>query len=452
MVRLSSTLLADRAAGGARRVAYELRFPNAAHHEAEVRATFRGVGEDSLEVVMSRSSPGRYALHEFAKNVYNFRAMDSSGKRMPVERPNPYQWNLRSPDSTIVVEYTLFGDRADGTYNAIDPSHAHLNPPAAFAWARGFEKTPVSLKIRFLQGPIGPSPRSFHADPGKHVVCTEPGCPDGRPLEIGPHTIREWSIGGQQFRLALHFQGADDLATRYARMCEAVVLEEEGVFGALPKYDNGAYTFLLDYLPYVSSDGMEHRNSSVITSARPFTRETAEQQLGSVAHEFFHSWNVKRIRPRSLQPFDYERVNMSGELWFAEGFTEYYGPLVLERAGLSSSRRIPGECEPCDQHGSDRSGTRGVQRGRYEPAGGVSSTERHRSRRRIRRTYTFRITPTGRPSRWESTWRFARSSPASRWMTGCARCGASIPISIGLTPRRISKRLWRKPPGMSFCT
>src|SRR5512132_1232809 len=89
-------------------VRYELRFPNAAHHEAEVRATFSGVRGRVLEVVMSRSSPGRYALHEFAKNVYNFRAADSSGKRIPVERPTPYQWNLRSPDSPIVVEYTLF--------------------------------------------------------------------------------------------------------------------------------------------------------------------------------------------------------------------------------------------------------------------------------------------------------------------------------------------------------
>src|SRR6185369_2431536 len=154
------------------------------------------------------------------------------------------------------------------------------------------------------------------------------------PLDIGPHTIREWSVGGQQFRLALHFQGSDELAARYARMCEAVVIEEEGVFGGLPKYDDGSYTFLVDYLPYVSGDGMEHRNSSVITSALPLTRESAGQQAESVAHEFFHSWNVKRIRPRSLEPFDYERVNMSCELWFAEGFTNYYGPLVLKRAGL----------------------------------------------------------------------------------------------------------------------
>ena len=131
---------------------YELRFPNAAHHEAEVRATFSGVRGRVLEVVMSRSSPGRYALHEFAKNIYNVRATDGAGKRLQVTRPNPYQWNVETSGGTVVIDYTLFGDRADGTYDAIDPSHAHLNPPATFAWARGFEKSPISLKIEIPPG------------------------------------------------------------------------------------------------------------------------------------------------------------------------------------------------------------------------------------------------------------------------------------------------------------
>lgn len=320
-------------------VRYELRFPNAAHHEAEVRVTFPGVRGRVLEVVMSRASPGRYALHEFAKNVYNFRATDAAGKRLRVDRPNPYQWNVEAQgvtNGTVVIDYTLFGDRADGTYNAIDLSHAHLNPPAAFAWARSLEKSPVSLKIDLPPGSDWTVATQLPPGPGGTWTAPLLDALMDAPLEIGPHVIREWKAGDAQFRLALHFQGPDEVAERFARMCETVVLEEEGVFGGLPKYDNGAYTFLVDYLPYVSGDGMEHRNSTVITSARPLTRESAPQLIGSVAHEFFHSWNVKRIRPRSLEPFDYERVNMSGELWFAEGFTDYYGPLALTRAGLSS--------------------------------------------------------------------------------------------------------------------
>jgi predicted metalloprotease with PDZ domain len=317
-------------------VRYELRFPNAAHHEVEVRATFSGVRGRVLEVAMSRSSPGRYALHEFAKNVYNVRATDGAGKRLNVTRPNPYQWNVDVSGGTVVIDYTLFGDRADGTYDAIDPSHAHLNPPATFAWARGFEKSPISLKIEIPQSSDWTVATQLQGGPVGTWLAPDLNALMDAPLEIGPHVLREWNAGDARFRLALHSEAAEDVVTRFQKMCEAVVLEEEGVFGAFPKYDNGSYTFLLDYLPYVSGDGMEHRNSTVITSARPLTRESAPQLIGSVAHEFFHSWNVKRIRPRSLEPFDFERVNMSGELWFAEGFTDYYGPLALTRAGLSS--------------------------------------------------------------------------------------------------------------------
>jgi predicted metalloprotease with PDZ domain len=122
-------------------------------------------------------------------------------------------------------------------------------------------------------------------------------------------------------------------------LCQAVTAEEEGVWGAFPKYDTGAYTFLLDYLPWASSDGMEHRDSTVISGARDL-RDSAAGLIDSVAHEFFHSWNVKRIRPKTLEPFNFEDADMSGELWFAEGFTQYYGPLALKRAGIENMDRF----------------------------------------------------------------------------------------------------------------
>jgi predicted metalloprotease with PDZ domain len=134
------------------KVRYELRFPNAIHHEAEVKATFSGVDRPVLEVVMSRSSPGRYALHEFIKNVYHFRAADGQGRPLQVVRPNPYQWNVSGHNGTVTVEYTLYGDLADGTYDGIDETHAHLNMPATLVWAQGFEKVPVSIQFRIPKG------------------------------------------------------------------------------------------------------------------------------------------------------------------------------------------------------------------------------------------------------------------------------------------------------------
>jgi len=316
-------------------VRYEVSFPDAAHHEAEVRAIFSGVETPVLEVVMSRSSPGRYALHEFAKNVYNFRASDERGKPLEVSRPNPYQWNIAVRKGTVAVAYTLFGDRADGTYDGIDLSHAHLNIPATFAWAHGFERRPVQVKFDL--------PRGSDWRVATQLIPRDDGtwsAPDldwfmDSAVELGPVSMTEWQAGDARFRLALHHGGTREEAAAYATMCQAVVTEAEGVFGAFPKYDNGVYTFLVDYLPYVNGDGMEHRDSTVITGTHDL-KSSAQWSIGTVSHEFFHSWNVERIRPKSLEPFDLERVNMSGELWFAEGFTSYYGALILKRAGLAS--------------------------------------------------------------------------------------------------------------------
>ncbi|MDH5346246.1 MAG: PDZ domain-containing protein, partial [Gammaproteobacteria bacterium] len=115
-----------------------------------------------------------------------------------------------------------------------------------------------------------------------------------------------------------------------------VVDAEIAIFGDLPRFDDGTYTFIADYLPYVSGDGMEHRNSTILASTQSFV-EAEFSQLGTLSHEFFHAWNVERIRPASLEPFDFERANMSDSLWFAEGFTSYYGELAIRRAGEQST-------------------------------------------------------------------------------------------------------------------
>jgi len=104
LCRLLTALLAIPAFA-APPVSYEVRFPNAAHHEAEITATFPKVSQDVLAVLMSRSSPGRYALHGFAKNVYRLRAFDGAGKPLPVTRPHPHEWDVCGHDGTVRVTY-----------------------------------------------------------------------------------------------------------------------------------------------------------------------------------------------------------------------------------------------------------------------------------------------------------------------------------------------------------
>jgi predicted metalloprotease with PDZ domain len=155
------------------------------------------------------------------------------------------------------------------------------------------------------------------------------------PTELGPIQIKQFSVDGSTFRFAAHHQGSAQELDGFVKDVEKIVRTEGSIFGEYPRYEPGYYTFVADYLPYANGDGMEHRNSTVITSSGSIGANR-RSLLSTVAHEFFHCWNVERIRPQSLEPFDFERANMSAELWLAEGFTQYYGPLALSRSGIES--------------------------------------------------------------------------------------------------------------------
>jgi len=143
-------------------------------------------------------------------------------------------------------------------------------------------------------------------------------------------------VKGQTINFVLHHNGSEAELDAYFEKVKKIVLQEEAVFGELPKFDYGTYAFLACYIPNASGDGMEHRNSTILTSTRSLANGGMDGNIGTVAHEFFHCWNVERIRPKSLEPFDFEEANMSSELWFAEGFTSYFDDLTLCRAGLIS--------------------------------------------------------------------------------------------------------------------
>ena len=336
---LAPALLASQRPGSVR---YDVAFPNAVHHEASISAEFRGVAAGTLALRMSRSSPGRYALHEFAKNVVGVRATDGVGKALRITRPNPHQWNVATAGGTVRVSYVLFGNRIDGTYAGISAAHAHLNMPATFLWARGFEQAPISVTFHPLAGWRVATQLVATAD---SLTFTAPHLQYfmDSPTMLGPLTVRAWPVTSAgrttQFRVALDHMGTAAEADTYAAGAQRIVHEAEGVWGELPAFDFGQYTLLAAYLPWADGDGMEHRNSTSLTS-RGTLAARMDALLGTVSHEFFHAWNVERLRPKSLEPFDFTEANPSPELWMAEGFTSYYGPLVMARAGLTPASQF----------------------------------------------------------------------------------------------------------------
>lgn len=323
---------------------FEISFDNAIHHEAQITAVFHDLEDKKFSVRMSRTSPGRYAIHEFAKNVYGFRAEDSRGKKLKVTRHDPYQWDIKGHDGTVKITYTLFANRGDGTYSQIDETHAHLNIPATFIYAPDYQNRPVQVKfhpredlkwkiatqLKHLEGNL------YYAQDLDYFMDS--------PVEISHHQVKSYKVqsNDQNYTIsfALHQAGSYEGFDLYFENVKKIIEQEVAVFGTLPDFDFDAYHFLACYIPNASGDGMEHRNSTILTSTRPLAQGGFENNIGTVAHEFFHAWNVERIRPKTLEPFDYADANLSGELWFAEGFTSYYTYLILCRAGIITKEQF----------------------------------------------------------------------------------------------------------------
>ncbi|MGV3528554.1 MAG: M61 family metallopeptidase [Flavisolibacter sp.] len=323
----------------AQKIEYVFSAPNAAHHEAQITVKVTGLKPGPATFTMSRSSPGRYAKHEFGKNVYNVSATDANGKTLAVQKTDADVYRVNTTNGAVRLSYTLYGNYADGTYVGIDPTGYHLNMPATFMWVKGYDKAPITLKFNDVKNgwtiatQLKPSAdqHTFSA-PGLQYFMDS-------PTKVGKLHWRQWTITNPDkkqytMRLALEADAPDSTIDDFTERLKKIVNEAQAVFGEVPAFDYGTYTFIASLNPYVHGDGMEHRNSTMISSGRQFTG--ANNFLNTFAHEFFHCWNVERIRPKSLEPFNFEKSNMSEGLWIAEGFTQYYGALLMKRAGLSS--------------------------------------------------------------------------------------------------------------------
>ena len=334
-------LLSLASVAGAQSIEYEISFVNKAQHVGHVTATFRGIpAGTALEARMARSSPGRYALSTFAKNVYDVTATDSRGRALSITRPDLSAWTVSGHDGTVKIDYNIWGDRTDGTYLQIDHSHAHMNIPATFMFARGMSNVPIRLKI---EAPAGWRVATQLVPTSDPFVFTAPNMQwfMDSPTEVSPVMFSSWdeTHNGkkQTWRVAAHHLGTQAQVDSFAMMARKIVDEQIAIFGEPPTFDHGTYTFISDYLPWVNGDGMEHRNSTIL-SGRGTLQDSANRvgRLSSLSHEFFHAWNMERLRSRAIEPFDFERENVSRELWLGEGFTNYYGPLAIRRAGFYS--------------------------------------------------------------------------------------------------------------------
>jgi predicted metalloprotease with PDZ domain len=306
----------------------------------------------SLDFQMPKWSPGRYAVFDFAKNVQEVRALAGLASRpggfytlspVPLTRIDDQTWRAETLGNTsLTFSYKVFGNDLSGTFSELDSRHASFNGGCIFMYVVNHKQDPVSLSInppkdwRIVNGRTEKPDQSEWQFPNWDIMTDT-------PTEIGRDwTEDDFKVDGKLYHVVVHSLGNEGgKRPALVRDIETIVKTETAMWGA-PEFES--YTFLIHFAADGhSNDGMEHLTSTQIIEpgalADPGMYEDA---LDAIAHEFFHVWNVKRLRPIELGPWDFTRPANTRGLWIAEGITNYYGHLMQRRAGLWNDAKLFG--------------------------------------------------------------------------------------------------------------
>jgi predicted metalloprotease with PDZ domain len=358
LVGFASGIAAAQESQPLRAITYRLSMPQPASHLLAISididvAENSGVGD--LQFQMAKWSPGRYAVFDFAKNVQEFHAytsncdprpqapssMNCQVNQLPVTRVDNQTWQVRTRGiQRLTASYKVFGNDLSGTFSQLDTRHANFNGGSIFMYVAGHKSAPVKLVIeppagwRIVNGRMERlDQRQWQFPNWDEMIDT--------PTEIAPDwSMEEFQVDKQKYSVVVHsFGNEGGKRAALVRDIEKIVRAEIAMWGP-PDFES--YTFLIHFAADDhSGDGMEHLTSTQIIEPGVLAdAETYENTLGTVAHEFFHVWNVKRLRPVELGPWDFTRPVSTRSLWIAEGLTNYYGHLMLRRAGIWDDARF----------------------------------------------------------------------------------------------------------------
>lgn len=295
----------------------------------------------ALDLWMPAWYPGRYSLYNYAANVQNLSAecetsAAAATSPLPLQRSGPSSWRIATQACPqIAVHYRVYGDTLTGSFAQLDATHANVNGGPVFLYVAGHKADPVALNIAAPRGwrvldELGELNQTTLRFPNYDVFIDA-------PIEAAPaFTLDRFRQDGKTYRVLIHsyLPEGGNHAALLAALAKLVAVEN-AVIG--PPYDLKTYTFFFHFDPESQGDGMEHLFGTQIMIPAGLGEEAglmgAEEDA---AHEFFHQWNVKRIRPLELGPWDYQQPDPTQCLWIAEGLTQYYGDISVERAGLIS--------------------------------------------------------------------------------------------------------------------
>lgn len=318
------------------KVGFEVSFKEPQAHYAEVEMTISGLVKDYVDVKMPVWAPGSYLVREFSKSVEGF-AATANGKALKYEKVRKNAWRVYSAKAgAIKINYRVYAFEVSVRTSFIDESHAFLSSTGVFMYPDGMLKLPSTVKIIPYKGWTKVS-TGLEPVAGKAFTYTAADFDIlfDSPIEVGNQDVFEFMASGVKHEVAMYGGGNYDKERLKVDMAK-IVEQGTAIYGENP---NKHYTFIVHNFSQ-GGGGLEHLNSTVLGASREAygTPEGYKGFLNLVAHEYYHLWNVKRLRPIALGPFDYDNENYTTSLWVAEGFTAYYENKLMLRSGFITEK------------------------------------------------------------------------------------------------------------------
>ncbi len=287
-----------------------------------------------IDFKMAAWTPGSYLIREFARNVESLTTL-KNGQLIPVDKINKNTWRvpISKGQKQVSISYDVYAFELSVRTSFLDDTHGYINPASVLLYVNELAQQAQGLQInlhksfqRISTAMKQTAPNTFEAKNLDELIDS--------PIEIGNHQVFQFKVGNIPHQIAFYGQAKVDTTKFIAdvkKMCE----EAARVIGVHP-CDH--YLFIIHNLQR-GTGGLEHLYSTTCQVSRTAyeTENGYHGILGLLSHEYFHLWNVKRIRPKALGPFDYENENYTHNLWLSEGMTSYYGALILQRSGQSTT-------------------------------------------------------------------------------------------------------------------
>lgn len=327
-----------RPAAGAPAVSYTVSMSQPSTHllEVETRLRWTGASQPTTDLVMPVWTPGSYLVREYARHVQDFAAQDGGGRALQWRKVNKNTWRIDTAGAReLVTRYSVYANELTVRTNELNDRHAFWNNAALLMYPQGHLAAPSTLRVQPY--------RDWKIATGLPAVAGERNTFRAENFDVlydspfiaSDFRVAQFEVGGVPHRIVFDGEGNYDIE-RIRRDLQKVVEAGVEMMREIP-YTN--YTFIVMTHPTVAG-GLEHLNSTAVIFPRfNFRTESGYRSFLTLsAHEYFHLWNVKRIRPDALGPFDYTGENYTRLLWVAEGVTDYYESLLVRRAGLMTDK------------------------------------------------------------------------------------------------------------------